>query len=137
MANHMAEVAKMLGVELGEKFKIIDPKDGERMGIAVIDDDGFLLIETNVNYTNSWQKYALENLLTGKYTIKGKPWKPKYREQYYSVGPGGVLEPSVWLGDLDDMALYKLGNCYKTAQEAEANRDKWVAFYASDEVLEV
>ena len=32
---------------------------------------------------------------------------------------------------------YKLGNCYRTREEAEANRDKWVAFYASDDVLEV
>ena len=24
MANHMAEVAKMLGVELGERFKLVD-----------------------------------------------------------------------------------------------------------------
>ena len=36
MANHMAEVANMLGVELGGKFTIED-SDGEIMGTAVID----------------------------------------------------------------------------------------------------
>lgn len=35
------------------------------------------------------------------------------------------------------MNYYKLGNCYRTKAEAEFNRDKWMAFYASDEVLEV
>ena len=41
------------------------------------------------------------------------------------------------MNDFIDRMLYKLGNFYRTAEEAEANRDKWVAFYASDEVLEV
>lgn len=64
MANHMSEIAKMLGVELGERFTIKD-LDGEIMGTAIIDECGFKLIEYNVNYTNSWHQYALENLLTG------------------------------------------------------------------------
>ena len=76
-------------------------------------------------------------LLSGQLEIKRKPWKPKYNQCYYSIGPGGVLEPGRWMNDFIDVAMYKLGNCYRTAEEAEANRDKWVKFYESDEVLEV
>ena len=135
MANHMSEVAKMLGVELGEKF-IIEDLDGEMMGIAVIEQSGFKLLEYNINYTNSWFQYTLENLLTGKYTIKRKPWKPKYEETYWYIDEQGESWGSPFTGS-DYINYYKLGNCYRTREEAEANRDKWVAFYASDEVLEV
>lgn len=137
MANHMAEVAKMLGVELGERFTIID-LDGEIMGTAIIDECGFKLIEYNVNYTNSWYQYALEDLLTGKYIIKRKPWKPKDEQTYWHVDENGyVWQELADYGYAGYLNYYKLGNCYRTREEAEANRDKWIKFYASDEVLEV
>ena len=134
--NHMAEVAKMLGVELGERFTIID-LDGEIMGTAIIDECGFKLIEYNVNYTNSWHQYALENLLTGKYIIKRKPWKPPKGDKYWHISSNGSADYYCWTDDTLDFLTYKLGNCYRTREEAEANRDKWVKFYASDEILEV
>lgn len=137
MANHMAEIAKMLGVELGEKFTIED-SDGEIMGTAVIEESGFKLLEYNVNYTNSWFQYTLENLLTGKYAIKRKPWKPNKYGCYFFVDTDGCTIKEEWSDDcITDVLCYKLGNCYRTYEEAEKNKDKWVAFYASDEVLEV
>ena len=54
----MAEIAKMLGVEFGEKFTIED-LDGEIMGTAVIEESEFKLIEYNVNYIKSWLQYTL------------------------------------------------------------------------------
>ena len=76
-------------------------------------------------------------MLRGKYTIRNKPWVPHYDERYYSIGPGGALEPGTWMNDFLDMALYKLGNCYRTAEEAQANKEKWIEFYNSDKTLEV
>lgn len=136
--NHMPEIAKMLGVELGEKFTFED-LDGEMMGIAVIEESGFKLLEYNINYTNSWFQYTLENLLTGKYTIKRKPWKPKEGDKFWYIDADKVIRSYNNFNHYysDHMNYYKLGNCYCTHEEAEANRDKWVAFYASDEVLEV
>ena len=60
-------------------------------------------------------------------------WKPHFNERYYSVGNGGVLEPGTWMNDFVDIALYKLGNCYATPEEAEVNVDKWVKWYNSKE----
>ena len=51
--NYMPEVAKMLGVELGDKFKIKN-LNGEIMGTAIIDEYGFKLLEYNTNYTHSY-----------------------------------------------------------------------------------
>lgn len=133
MANYMKDVAKMLGVELGEEFLCSDGHNYvlETYGLACTD---FKHQEHSIVFGT---RDKLSPILTGTYTIKKKPWKPHYREEYYSIGPGGVLEPGRWLNDFIDVAMYKLGNCYRTPQEAEANRDKWIAFYASDEMLEV
>ena len=63
-----------------------------------------------------------------------KRWKPHFNERYYSVGNGGVLEPGTWLNDFVDISMYKLGNCYATPEEAEANMEKWIKWYSSDGV---
>ena len=125
--NHISKIAEMLGVQTGEYFEI-----NGRTGTYVFTRDGLY----EVGYHNRFDE-MLVNLLSGRLTIKRKPWRPKCDEKYYSIGPGGVLEPGTWINDFIDIAMYRLGNCYKTAQEAEANRDKWIAFYASDKILEV
>lgn len=66
---------------------------------------------------------------------KNKSWKPKFDEKYYSIGVDGSVEDGVWMNDFLDYSLYKLGNCYRTIEEARANRSKWGKFYDSDEVL--
>ena len=131
--NHMAEVAKMLGVELGEEFEVNENKSKK-----------FRFIENRFEFftSGSWvcdanAAFELDNLLSGVHTIKRKPWKPKIGENYWVIVPDGDISEYAWLDSLDDNSNYKLGNCYRTREEAEANRDKWVAFYASDEVLEV
>ena len=129
MANHMQEVAKMLGVELGEEFMC---NNGYKYvlreyGVAQSKYDGFMGSFTNV----------LNDLLTGKLLIERKPYKPATGEEYWAIYPSGRAEHVMCIDDIIDHSFYKLGNCYRTAAEAVANRDKWVAFYASDEVLEV
>lgn len=132
MANRMQEVANILGVELGERFNIRTP-DGLDAENYYFDKDG--LKQTG---SGNWLcGFVILHLLNGQYSIEPIPWKPSFNERYYSIGPGGVLEPGNWANDFIDRALYKLGNCYRTAQEAEVNRDKWVAFYESDRQLEV
>jgi hypothetical protein len=124
----MKEIAKMLGVELGEKFKI---NDGENYSYY-FDESGLCCSEHFVNC-----EYVLLQLLSGVHSIKHTPYKPKTEDIYYFLDKNGYADASYWNDNFVDICLYKLGNCYRTAQEAEANRDKWIAFYASDEVLEV
>ena len=72
-----------------------------------------------------------------EYDITQIPFKPKFEEEYYSIGVDGSVEDGVWLSDFLDYSLYKLGNCYRTRSEALANRSKWGKFYDSDEVLSI
>lgn len=125
--NYMAEVAKILGVELGEEFKI-----NVLLGTYVFTHDG--LHEADYGADCS---IVLTKLLSGEYVVRRKPWKPKDNEVYYRINDIGNVTIDTWDGLDLDIIFYKLGNCYRTRDEAEANHDKWVSFYASDEVLEV
>ena len=137
MTNHMGQVAKMLGVELNEEFEIIFASPSSCHATVKLTEEGAKTINTNVYDVFNFKVYLLQDLLVGHYGIKRKPWKPAYNDEYYSIGVGGIVEHGTWLDDFLDFAMYRLGNCYRTASEAEANRDKWIAFYKSDEVLEV
>ena len=135
MANYMAEIAKMLGVELGERFNITNCRGDYYFTDSDFKRDGDELAFYSTLYS----------ILNGTYTIKRKPWKPEDNENYWYIDENGeAWSGEAWRNRFDDceyasdhMNYYKLGNCYRTREEAEANRDKWVAFYASDEVLEV
>lgn len=132
--NHMAEVAKMLGVELDEEFEIVFPQPSDCKAIARLTQSGVDVVETNVFDVHN---FLLRDLLIGTYAIKRKPWKPKEDEKYWCVGRDGLIHSYFSKNDIIDFFHVKLGNCYRTKEEAEANKDKWLKFYESDEVLEV
>ena len=133
MANHMQEVAKMLGVELGEEFMC---SNGYKY---VLREDGIIELKYKNDCRISALTFApvLNSLLSGELVIKHKFWRPAKGEAFWAVYPSGRIRQVLWMDDIIDRLLYKLGNCYRTEEEATANRDKWVAFYASNEVLEV
>lgn len=136
MANYMADVAKLLGVEIGEEFEI--QFDSPYHASAMFTDDGFKIVYTDVNVPISYWPYAiLHSLIRGDLAIKRKPWKPKKGDSYWAVLRDGHLYRYQFVDAYWDFMYYKLGNCYRTKEEAEENRDKWSRFYASDEVLEV
>lgn len=130
MANYMREIAKMLGVELGEKFKISNYE-----GYFYLNDVGFYHMYDSGKIESDSPMFM--TLLNRYHKLTKLPWKPKFEEKYYSVGVDGSVEDGVWLSDFLDYSLYKLGNCYRTPEEARVNRSKWGKFYDSDEVLTI
>lgn len=133
MANHMAEVAKMLGVELGEKFKVSKYPSVD----CIIKEDGLYICGKDIQDNfSTYGDAILRNLLRGECAIKRKLWKPSIDDTFWLVDQNGDLISSKWRKYTEQLVLYKIGNCYRTYEEAGANREKWVKFYASDEVLE-
>ena len=132
MENKMDKVAEILGVEIGEKFKIQYP-NGE------ISDCYYRFTENGIyGDDHSVGSRFLLNLVIGKYTILKSPWKPVEGELYFYIDQKGTVYGTSFSETcLYDFNLYKLGNCYCTKEEAEANRDKWIEFYTSDEVLKI
>ena len=58
-------------------------------------------------------------LLTGITTIKRKPWKPNKYGCYFFVDTDGCTIKEEWFDDcITDVLCYKLGNCYRTYEEA-------------------
>lgn len=52
---------------------------------------------------------------------KPKCWKPKMNEHFYVVGGGDgeIVEKWIWMNFDCDKALYEMGECFKTKEEAE------------------
>lgn len=137
MKNYMEEVAKMLGVKLGEEFELIFPSPSTCHATIMLTIEGVQVINTDVYNVFNFKSYLLEHLIKGTYGIKRKPWKPTYNDEYYSIGMGGIIENGVWLNDFLDFAMYKLGNCYRTPEEAESDKFKWIKFYTSDDIIKL
>ena len=125
MANYMAEVAKLLGVEMNKDFECEESSCTYR------------ITEYGLTCNGCYGADSLMMILNGDRTIKQKPWKPKIDEFYWIVKPDGEAGYLRWYNSYSDVTLYKIGNCYRYKVEADANRDKWIAFYTSDEILEV
>lgn len=120
--NLIPEIAKMLGVELGEEFQI--KEYGERIyrfgnsGLQLIYDNGV----RNLNITTNM---ALSGLLAGDLEIVKLQWKPKLNERYWTfdiVNLWNTLRVVryTWENDFNEFAKIKAGWVFRTRAEAEA-----------------
>lgn len=130
--NLLPEIAKMLDVEMYEKFKIegmssdlvfrigVDGLEMERFDYA--EDDRIWVTLASCNFVD---------LLTGKAKIVKLPWKPKKEEKYYSFDftckNYWIVDSYVWLNSPRDYALLGKGWVYRTEAEAEAALPKVAA----------
>lgn len=77
--NCMAEVAKLLGVELGEEFHV----EGFATNVLYkISEKGLVSHRCGSEWLES-ESFMLSQLLAGEEEITRLPWKPKYSEHYY------------------------------------------------------
>ena len=117
--NLIPNVCKMLGVELGEEFKI--KEYGER--IYRFDNSGLQLIYDNgVRNLNITANMALSCLLSGDIEIVKLPWKPKKGDAYYTfeIFRGKWVVRSLWwTGAPCNYALLDKGWVYRSQAEAE------------------
>ena len=56
--------------------------------------------------------------------VKLQRWKPKYREDYYSITDRGDIVLGTWDNTVVDKRHYDFGNCFRTFEEAEAAENK-------------
>lgn len=115
--NLIPEIARMLGVEIGEEFKVEGDNrtywfdlDGLHSGEYVAEDEDDAM---------------LHDLLCGKAEIVKLPWKPKQDETFYTFGIHAtenkwVVVSAEWWDNVKNLALYKIGWIYRSQAEAEA-----------------
>lgn len=117
--NLIPEIAKMLGVELGEEFKI-KGYDGLTYKLT---DNGLELTTVDGQKTKWFDNGALNSLLKGKMEIVKLPWKPKKGETYYTfelLDGKWIVHLLWWAGSPNGYALLEKGWVYRTQEEAEA-----------------
>lgn len=99
MANHMAEVAALLGLELREEFRI-----EKCQGLFRFTEDG---LQRLLDSSSSWtfaEHSILRDLLNGKVTVVKFPWKPAKMETYYVPCVSEVCrcDHFTWFDDSND-----------------------------------
>lgn len=122
--NYMPEVAKMLGLEIGEEFDILyEGRTATDLGPFKFTNETILDCNGD-GLGDGLQCWRLCCLLTGDYTLQKRPWRPKTGEDYWHVKTNGVIDCESY--EDWDVDLYRLstGNCFRTIGEAEANKQK-------------
>lgn len=117
--TYWKQFAEMLGLELEQEFVITD-LDGKRKDTITykFTEDGLF---SKANDLSGKETLMLDLLLSGKYKAVPKPWKPKYGEQYWIYS---FKSNQAWCtffeNYAEDYACWKLGNCFKTSEEAQS-----------------
>jgi hypothetical protein len=117
--NLIPQIAKMLGVELGEEFKVNEYaektfKFTENMLVARADFKG---AKWGITYV------VLSELLGGDIEIVKLPWKPTMYEEYWTFGKFGkklIVGTLSWRELPYEILLFDKGWVYRTRAEAEA-----------------
>ena len=117
--NLIPEICKMLGVELGEEFKV----KGEDELTYRFDSDGLKLThDSGIELAKISANVAFVDLVNGKDEIVKLPWKPKKGDGYYTfeIFRGKWVVRSLWwTGAPCNYALLDKGWVFRTKEEAE------------------
>lgn len=118
--NLIPEIAKMLGVELGEAFKV----KGEEELTYRFDSDGLKLIthDSGIEIAKISANVAFAALVNGKDEIVKLPWKPKMYEEYWTFGKLGkqwTVGTLSWKELPYEILLLSKGWVYRTRAEAK------------------
>ena len=119
--NLLAELAKLLGVELGEEFII---ENADRKETVVLAMDGFHVIQPN-NVVGPDHGKLLSKVLQGLYAVKKIPWEPQEGDMYYVLNTRALfIESFMWDNGTFDYAAKNMGIIYRTKAEAEAHLEE-------------
>ena len=125
--NLIPEICKMLGVELGEEFKI---KDEDALTYRFTDDGLKVTYDGGIEISNISTNSAFVALVEGQDEVVKLSWKPKKGDAYYTFvlmddkwGVGSLY----WGGFPNEYALLDKGWVYRTCKEAQAALPKVAA----------
>lgn len=117
--NLIPDIAKMLGVELNEEFKI-KGREGVLYKFIV---DGLIVSDDDAEKVYTTANMPLIGLVRGDIEIVKLPWKPKKGDVYSTFGRLGdkwVVRSLWWGGFPEEYALFDKGWVYRSEEEAQA-----------------
>lgn len=118
--NLIPKIAKLLGVGIGEEFKV---DRYEYNGLTCKFAENMLMSRSDLKGAEWGITYVLlSELLAGDAEIVKLPWKPKERDIFYSFSTTygkWVVRSNMWAGAPCDYALLDKGWVFRTKEEAE------------------
>lgn len=121
--NLIPMIAKELGVEVGEEFKL------ENVFHVIYKFQGTGLFEKTNTEDSYWyicNNLILRDILTGIAKIEKLPFEPKDGERYFRIfiDSNGDLTicSDTWINWTTDYMCKYCGNCFRTKAEAEAHK---------------
>ena len=125
--NYYKQFAEMLGLELEQEFVLTDD-DGNRKDKYTykITEDGLLYKSPTFNWAIS-SLGTIGKLLDGDVKAVPKQWKPKKGDNYsYYINSTYFegINSCMWADECLDLLHWKVGNCFKTEEEAKTKGKK-------------
>lgn len=127
--NYIPEVAKILGVKVGEEFDILVNETEMLVHGPYKFTDNAL-----VDYVGCKTKDLLYRLLTGEYTLQKCSWKPKQGNLCWFIKTDGTVCLDRFRVDSQHLSMLSMGNCFGEASEAEAHIEEMVEKYKKIEM---
>nr|DAE34246.1 MAG TPA: hypothetical protein [Caudoviricetes sp.] len=122
--NLIPQIAHMLGVELGEEFKIGGYDDSNTRTYKFTAQGLRVKLVEHPEATEFNALAALNSLLVGDIEIVKLPWKPKMDERYWTFGLGvdgkWIVIARRWEGYPCEFLLVDKGWAYRREKEAKA-----------------
>ena len=124
--NLMLQIAKLLGVEIGEEFKIRRPdcEVCEKGVYAFFEGEG-LMKKNEQGEFDSNSSIEFEDLCLGNYEVVKLPWEPQEGDMYYILNTRALfIESFMWDNGTFDYLAKNMGIIYRTKAEAEAHLEE-------------
>ena len=120
--NLIPEIAKLLGVEIGEKFMANDRGVNVLCGIY---EDGLCKLNHDGSKRPGFGDDLLGKILRGKSEIVKLPWEPQEGDMYYILNTRALfIESFMWDNGTFDYLAKNMGIIYRTKAEAEAHLEE-------------
>ena len=129
--NYIPQIAKMLGVEIYEKFDALKGNFVHCSG-CYFTNEAFIVEGATKELTGD----VLMRILSGRWRVKKLPWKPKNDEGYYSpcVSEGiANYDYHYWNNEQIDLPRYNANLVCRTKEEALEKAKKMLAAVKDDE----
>lgn len=119
MANLIPEIAKMLGVAVGEEFNI---KGSSKRWTYKFDIHGLRVAYDGDTRMSDASANTFVALLNGETEIIKLPWEPRKGDIYFGfelLGSKWIVHPKWWGGFPSEYALLEKGWVFRTREEAK------------------
>ena len=122
--NLILIIAKELGVEIGEEFKLRDKKgtfaktfSDEKEAVFRFTENGVMVVMDDEEKHTT--RPLLEDIVCGELEVVKLPYEPKYGEKYWTYeGENFGVADVPWYGEAGDYCIKACGCIFRTREEA-------------------